>query len=193
MSDTCSCPSCEQTPANRRLAMAVGYAGLFIALLAMTASFVAAKRKDAINAAKLAAMTDEQLAEDAIDDSLEFGRAIVSAEGNIVKFNAALRKWTHWEDAVGKPLATLVPEELRDTHVKMFNEAIARVEAGEKYKTKAVECVLPRIDDPSKVTHVTIITNVIKPKAEGARPFVAALVLKTSSLEKVNVLGGPKP
>jgi hypothetical protein len=182
-------PVCEasgQTVANRRAALIAGYAGLIIALTMSVGAFIDARNKDARKAAELAALTEEQLAEDSINENLNFGRAIISADGTIIKWNAALQKWTRWKDAVGKPLVTVIPEEMRPAHVAAFNNAIERVSKGEKYKTPAIECQLPRIDDPTKVTHVTIVTNIVKSKIPGRKPFVVAHVFLTKALQKID-------
>ncbi len=181
--DSCQTPS----NSNRVTALLVGYGALFVAIALLAGAFADARHKDQQKAAQLEAMTEQDRAESMIDENLGFGRAIIDADGTIIKWSGALPKWTRWTDAVGKSLLTIIPENMREVHVAAFNAALSAHTADNAHTTLVVKCELPRIDDMSKVTHVTIVTNIVQPLIEGGRPMVVAHVYRTKSVKETDL------
>ena len=169
--------------ANRKLALLVGWCATSLFLFITIGGWWHAYQKDLRR-------TELNKAEDAIIETLQFGRVIVNADGNIVSANEAFKKWTRWSDPEGKALVTVIPDDMRDIHRIAFFKAVDTVIAtGKSSKPLLVECKLPRIDDPSKVTHVTIAVSVVSPQNEPERPYVVAYLYKTRALGKVAVSG----
>lgn len=174
--------------ANRTHALTVGRVAAVLCICVLGYGYWTAWKHDQWRSQELANMTELQQVEQAILENIQFGRVIVSAEGTIVSANAAFKKWTRWPDCVGKQLYDVMPEPVRAIHNAAFNAAIARAKwSTEPTKPKLIECKLPRIDDPTKVTHVTIAVSVIRPQNEELRPYVVAYLYKTRSLQKVAV------
>ena len=172
---------------NRLHAKIVARVSATLCIVLLGYGYWIAWSSDQMRAEEIAQMSELQRAEQAILDNMEFGRVIVNEHGLIVSANAAFKKWTRWEGCVGEPIYNVMPEGLiRDKHNIGFHAAIARAKFSEtKVKPKLIDCKLPRIDDPTKVTHVTIAVSVVKHKEEHLRPYVVAYLFRTKSLSRV--------
>lgn len=167
---------------NRRHAKLASFVSAAICITAISIGWADAARKDYKAQQKMLAQSELDLAEQAIIDTLEFGRVVVNHRGEILSMNAAMEKWTKWTDYVGQPMSNLVPEDYRAAHEAIFFAAIEKAKKSTKlYKTKIVECQLPTIHDPTKTTAVTIALNIVKPKNDPTKPYVVAYVYRTKN------------
>lgn len=185
---THSACSTAEDYSNHRHAKIVARASAVLCIVVLSYGYWRAWTSDQIHTEELLRMTEVQHAEQTILENLQFGRVVVNDKGIIVSANAAFKKWTHWPDCVGEQIYNVMPEPIRTVHITGFNLAVARAKWSDiPVKPKLIDCRLPRIDDPTKVTHVTIAVSVIKPKDDESRPFVVAYLFKTKSLQKVGV------
>lgn len=174
---------------NRKHALTVGRITAVLCVCILGYGYWTAWSRDRICNAEMLAMTDQQRAEQAILDTLQFGRVLVDADGIIVSANAAFKKWTHWPNCVGKHVYDIMPEPVRLAHTTAFDLAITKAKwSSTPIKPKLIDCKLPRIDDPTKVTHVTIAVSVIKHKEEDSPPYVIAYLWKTRALQRISAM-----
>jgi PAS domain-containing protein len=168
---------------NRRYAITTGWVSTVVCLLVVGGGWYNAYQQDLRR-------TEKEQAEEAIMETLEFGRVIVNSKGEVVAANAAFKKWTRWDNAEGQELLKIIPEDMQAIHRQAFFNAIERTrQTGKASKPVLVECKLPRIDAPEKVTHVTIAVSVVSPQDDPANPYVIAYLYKTKALSKVAVNG----
>jgi PAS domain S-box-containing protein len=159
------------------------------ALVITSAGFYANWRADQRHLLELEMATELERAEAAIRESLDFGHVVVNHKGEIVGFNPAMVKWTGLEDAVGRKLTDIVPEEMRETHLKAFTKAIedARKPKTDKTRRKnqviVVHCELPNVDT-GKRTPVRI--GVYVTRVNDGEPFVVAKVARQRDVVDIN-------
>lgn len=183
--DAC-CSAAEHS--NRSHAKFAGRVSAVLCISVLSYGYWTAWTNDHNHREELAQMSQLQLAEQAILENLQFGRVVTNDKGIILSANAAFRKWSRWEDCIGEPVYKFMPEPARSLHCTAFQRALDNAKwSAAPVKPKLIECKLPRADDPTKVTHVTIAISVIKPEAEEVRPYVVAYLFKTKSLQRVTV------
>lgn len=173
---------------NRTHAIIVGRVTAVLCISILAYGYWTAWSHDRMHQEEMLKMGELQLAEQAILENIQFGRVIVDSNGTIVSANAAFKKWTHWPNCVGKKLYDIMPEPIRTLHTAGFNAAVSRAKSSETpLKPKLIDCKLPRIDDPTKVTHVTIAVSIVRPHNPEESPYVVAYLYKTKSLQRVTV------
>jgi PAS domain S-box-containing protein len=146
----------------------------------------AAEREQA--ARDLAAATSKEQAVNALIDSAVYGMAIVDQSGRIVSWNLAMARLSGWptEEAIGKNLAGLIPEEMRQRHSDAFRRAMADPKAHQQ--TQVVECAIQPRDLKKKPVPVRVTVRVVN-AAKG--PYAIATIDRQRSVVELDETGTP--
>lgn len=131
---------------------------------------------------KVKEMSAEVQATEALRESAQHGYAILDHRGRVKKWNAALVKWTGYEEAelLGKDIGMLMAPDKAANHAHGYAAMIG--DPASLGKTFVVECELkPRAPEKPPL-RVKVSARVVKADVPNAKPYAIALIDRSRSV-----------